>query len=209
MAVLKTIQNKIDELKKQFNRIDPDRKELLISFAEYISEKLKEDKKINLTFICTHNSRRSHISQIWAQVAAEYFGIKNVKCYSGGTEATAFNPRAVNAMQKAGFKIEQKDNSDNPLYLVYYSENSEPLKCFSKIYNDLFNPQKDFAAVMTCSDADENCPVVLGADKRFPIRYEDPKIFDGTDQEEEKYDERVEQIAREMLFAFSILKSNS
>ncbi|MDZ7763692.1 MAG: hypothetical protein U5K00_04605 [Melioribacteraceae bacterium] len=144
--------------------------------------------------MCTHNSRRSHISQIWAQTAAEYYNIPNVKCYSGGTEATAFNPRAVNAMTKAGFKIEKKDNSDNPVYLVYYSDEKEPVKCFSKVYSDEFNPQKDFAAIMTCSDADENCPVVFGAEARFPIRYDDPKEFDGTELEEEKYDERVEQI---------------
>lgn len=206
MAVFKNIIDKINEIDKQFDQINNERKELLNSFAEYILRKIKDGKEINLTFICTHNSRRSHISQIWAQAAAKYFGVKNVKCYSGGTEATAFNPRAVKAMEKAGFKVEKQDNSDNPLYLVYYSDEEEPLKCFSKVYNDPFNPQKEFAAIMTCSDADENCPVVFGAEKRFPIRYEDPKAFDGTDKEEEKYDERVEQIGREMLFSFSKLK---
>jgi arsenate reductase len=207
MPVLKDIETKIDKLKSSFDLISNERKELLNQFAEYISKKLKDGKEVKLTFICTHNSRRSHISHIWAQTAAEYFGIPNIKCYSGGTEATAFNPRAVKAMEKAGFKIEKQDESTNPLYLVYYSDDNEPIECFSKVYSDKYNPQKDFAAIMTCSDADENCPVVFGADARFPVRYDDPKQFDGTELEEEKYDERVEQIGREMLYVFSLLKS--
>jgi len=204
MSLFSKLEYKVIQLMNLFKNIPPERKELLNSFAEYISNKLKDDKEINLTFICTHNSRRSHISQIWAQTAAEYYGIPNIKCYSGGTEATAFNPRAVKAMQKAGFKIEKQDNSDNPVYLVYYSDDKEPIECFSKVYSDEYNPQKDFAAIMTCSDADENCPVVFGAEERFPIRYDDPKEFDNTELEEAKYDERVEQIGGEMLYLFSL-----
>lgn len=194
---------KIEMLGNSFDSISEERKKLLIEFSVHIANKLKEQKDVSLTFICTHNSRRSHISQIWAQAAAEYFGIPNIKCYSGGTEATAFNSRAVKAMTKAGFKIEKKDDSGNPVYLVYYSDDRDPIECFSKVYSDEYNPQKDFAAIMTCSDADENCPVVFGAEARFPIRYDDPKEFDNTELEESKYDERVEQIGREMLYAFS------
>ena len=199
------VLNKIDELEQTFHQIPEERKELLKSFADYISNKIKEGSKISLTFICTHNSRRSHMAQIWAQTSAEYYGIPNVNCYSGGTEATAFNFRAVEAVKKAGFKIEKLDESDNPIYFVYYSADKEPLKCFSKVYNDSFNPQKDYAAIMTCSDADKNCPVVFGAEARFPIRYNDPKEFDRTELEEKKYQERFDQIGTEMLFAFSII----
>ncbi len=199
----KNLLENISKLEKRFNEIDEDRKILLNSFSEYISEKLKTGKEINLTFICTHNSRRSTMSQIWAQAAAEYYSIPNIKCYSGGTEATAFNPRAVKAVKEMGFRVEQADNSENPLYLVYYSDERDPVKCFSKIYTDKSNPQKDFAAIMTCSDADANCPVVFGAEARFPIRYDDPKEFDGTEFEELKYRERFQQIGIEMLYAFS------
>lgn len=203
MPVINDVEMIIKQLKDSFNLISDERTKLLNQFAEYISNKLKDGKEVKLTFICTHNSRRSHISQIWAQTAAEYFGIPNIKCYSGGTEATAFNPRAVKAMQKIGFKIEKQDDSDNPLYFVYYSDDKEPIECFSKVYSDEFNPQKNFAAIMTCSDADENCPIVFGAEARFPIRYDDPKEFDNTELEEIKYDERVEQIGREMAFVFA------
>jgi len=145
------------------------------------------------------------MAQIWAQTAAEYFGIPNISCYSGGTEATAFNPRALKAVREFGFEVTQLDESDNPIYLVKYSESKEPLKCFSKVYSDDFNPQKDFIAIMTCSDADENCPVVFGAEERFPIRYNDPKEFDDTELESMKYIERFEQIGSEMLYAFSLV----
>lgn len=206
MALYYKLAEKINTLKNSFNSIPEERKKLLNEFSEYITNKLRDGKEVNLVFICTHNSRRSHISQIWAQTAAEYYGIPKIKCNSGGTEATAFNPRAVKSLQKAGFEIEKKDNSDNPVYLVYYSDEGEPIECFSKVYSDEYNPQKDFAAIMTCSDADANCPVVFGAEARFPIHYEDPKEFDGTELEEEKYDERVEQIGREMLFLFEVVK---
>lgn len=205
MAVIENVRNKIFKLSKKYNDIPAERKRLLMDFAQYIANKLNDEKDVNLIFICTHNSRRSIMSQIWAQTGAEYFGISNIVCYSGGTEATAFNTRAVNAVEKAGFKIEKKNNSENPLYLVYYSDIKKPLECFSKIYEDKFNPQKDFAAIMTCSDADANCPVVLGAEARFPIRYDDPKEFDGTEFEEEKYKERFEQIGTEMVFVFDTI----
>lgn len=203
MSVFPDIEQKINQLKNSFVVIPDKRKELLNETAQYILGKLKEGKAVNLIFICTHNSRRSHMAQIWAQTAAEYFDVKDIQCFSGGTEATAFNPRAVSAIEKVGFKINKQDYSENPVYKVSYSNETEPLKCFSKVYSDKFNPQKDFAAIMTCSDADENCPVVFGADARFPIRYEDPKKYDDTEIEGYKYLERFEEIGREMLFLFS------
>jgi len=208
MKIYNHIVKYVQRLKHSFGKIDNERKDLLLMFAEYISEKLKENKEVNLTFICTHNSRRSHMSQIWAQTAAEYYGIPNVSCYSGGTEATAFNPRAVKAVKNGGFRIEKQEKTENPIYLVYYSESAEPIKCFSKVYNDSFNPQKDYSAIMTCSHADENCPVVFGADERFPIRYDDPKEFDDTELEEAKYAERFEQIGIEMIYVFSKILSS-
>ena len=200
--ITQNLTNKILQLEKQYDEITIERKNLLEKFAAYISTKINNNEGVNLTFICTHNSRRSHMSQIWAQTAAEYFNLPNVKCYSGGTEQTAFNPRAVKAVRKVGFEIEKIDESDNPVYMVHFSDKKEPLQCFSKVYDDEFNPQKDYAAIMTCSHADENCPVVFGADERFPIRYDDPKEFDDTDLEEVKYSERFQQIGIEMIYSF-------
>ncbi|XOV92701.1 MAG: low molecular weight phosphatase family protein [Bacteroidota bacterium] len=183
-----------------FARIPDDRLEILNSFTSYL--KSKNGKTINLIFICTHNSRRSHLSQIWAQVAAAYYGIPEVHTFSGGTEATAFNERAVAAMQRAGFSI-RGNSRGNPHYEVRYGDSFPSLEAFSKTFDDPFNPQKDFAAIMTCSHAEEACPLVPGAERRISLHYDDPKDFDGTEQESAKYDERCEQIARELFFVMS------
>lgn len=197
------ISNYIQNIESNFDSISNERKGELTLVANYIDSIANNGDTINLNFICTHNSRRSHMSQIWAQIAAYQYNINNVFCYSGGTEATAFNPRSVKALRKAGIEIMQTDSTDNPVYDVKYANDSEVLKGFSKKYDDEFNPKENFIAVMTCSHADQNCPIVYGATKRFAIPYEDPKIADNTANEEAKYDERCKQIATEMFYLFS------
>ena len=158
-----------------------------------------------LNFICTHNSRRSHFGQVWAQVGAHHFGIDSlVQTYSGGTEATAFNERAVGALRRAGLDIHPAAISDNPRYAVHYAADRTPMVCFSKKYDDASaNPTSGFAAVMTCAQADRGCPVVYGSAARFSTPYEDPKASDGSPEERDTYDERCAQIAREMLYVMS------
>ena len=143
------------------------------------------------------------MAQLWAQAAAYYYGVSGVECFSGGTEATAFNPRAVDTMRKVGFEIQSISDGQNPFYEARFSSEAPLFKIFSKKYDDPFNPSRDFAAIMTCSHADENCPIVFGASKRIAITYNDPKDFDGTPQEAQKYMERALEIGREMLFVFS------
>ncbi len=204
--VFASLQNLIVQFETKFSAIPEHRKLILNQLAEFVANKQKSNESIELNFICTHNSRRSHISQLWAQAAAAYYGVENVHCYSGGTEATAFNPRAVKAMSKVGFVITKLDDSENPRFEVQFSETDKPLTAFSKKYDDDSNPANGFAAIMTCSHADENCPLVIGAEKRISLPYDDPKDFDGTDQESEKYHERVLEIGREIAFAFSLVK---
>lgn len=199
------LQATVEKLTLQFGQIPTERKELLMELANFIQQS-PEDQSIYLNFICTHNSRRSHMAQLWSQAAAYHFGVKDVVCLSGGTEATTFNSRAVKAMQDAGFQISVTQNSDNPVYAVNYANDATPLVIFSKKYDDPFNNNPGFAAIMTCSHADENCPLVLGAKTRIAITYDDPKEFDNTPLESVKYAERVQQIGREMLFAFSQVK---
>lgn len=120
------------------------------------------------------------MSQIWAQAAAHHYGFINVYNYSGGTESTAFNSRSVRALLKAGFDIEQTDSSANPVCLVRYAEGKEPIKGFSKKYDDEFNPRENFVAIMTCSHADKNCPIVYGATLRVAIPYDLDSCFNIT-----------------------------
>jgi arsenate reductase len=205
--LLPALNSLVTLLAQQFDQIPEERKRILGQLTQFVSQKIQSGEKAFLNFICTHNSRRSHLSQIWAQAAAHYYDIPDVECFSGGTEATAFNPRAVKAMQEAGFSIEVTKPGDNPVYDVRFADGAKPVITFSKKYDDPFNPAKNFAAVMTCSHADENCPLVIGATARIALTYDDPKDFDGTPQEAAKYSERVREIGREILYAFSQVKA--
>jgi arsenate reductase len=182
------------------------RKEVLKPLVDYIQKQVNENEEIRLNFICTHNSRRSHLSQIWAQTMAFQFRIKNIFCYSGGTEATAMFPKVAETLVNQGFQIQQLSQEQNPVYAVKFDDNQHPIICFSKTYFDDFNPKSNFGAIMTCNNADEGCPMVFGAEARFPIKYDDPKAFDGTEVMNEKYAERSLQIASEMYFVFSQIK---
>lgn len=187
---------------QQFDQIPATRKELLQQLAHYVKQKLDLGKPVQLNFICTHNSRRSHMAQLWAQAAAAYYQIPHVTCFSGGTEATAFNPSAIRALQQLGFRITQHTPAPNPVYQVTLAPESPVVKAWSKEITDAANPQDAFGAIMTCSDADQNCPYLPHAEIRLPLTFEDPKAFDGTTQEEAKYLERARQIGRELLYAF-------
>jgi len=177
------------------------RKEVLHVLIDYVQSKVNSGEELVLNFICTHNSRRSQFSQIWAQTAVDYFGIP-AACYSGGVEVTAFNERAVESIRRSGFRLTKKGD-DNPKYFVFHSDDAEPIVAFSKLFDDPINQANRFVAVMTCAHADENCPFIPGAENRIPVRYEDPKAFDDTAEEASKYDERSLQIASEMFYVFS------
>jgi len=187
----------------ELDRIPGQRRDQLEQLAAFVRERAHAGQPVALTFICTHNSRRSHMAQLWAQVAAHHFGINGVETYSGGTEATAFNPRAVAALERAGFLIEATTAGANPVCAVRFLADMEPMTCFSKVYDQAPNPTEGFCAVMTCGEADAACPIVFGAAERISIPYDDPKSADGSAEETAVYDERCRQIAREMLFAFS------
>jgi arsenate reductase (thioredoxin) len=206
MSLFPSLKIQFLQFESQFSAIPENRKLILKQLADFVKKKQKAGESIDLNFICTHNSRRSHIAQAWAQTAAANYGIENVHCYSGGTEATAFNPRVVKAMSEVGFGISKTTDPENPQYEVRFSETEKPVIAFSKRYDDPFNPINRFAAIMTCSHADENCPLVVGAAARISLPYNDPKDFDGTDQESEKYHERVLEIGCEIAFAFSLVK---
>ncbi len=199
------IENLIKELNHQ--TISNERKEVLQQLTDFIQSKVSENQEIRINFICTHNSRRSHLSQVWAQTMANYFNIKNVFCYSGGTEATALFPLVAETLQNSGFQINTISKNDNPVYSIKYADNEHPIIGFSKKLDDDFNPKSEFAAIMTCDSANEACPFVPGAEKRIPITFEDPKAFDNTPQQSEKYKERSMQIATEMFYIFSQINS--
>ena len=179
----------------------PPRRQRLDQLGSYISQRYPDP--VRLVFICTHNSRRSIIAQVWAAAAAAWFGMEGVETFSGGTEVTAFHPHAVAALRRAGFAIESGAETDNPTYTLRIGQDSAPLTLWSKVFDAPDNPARGFAAVMTCSEADENCPYVPGTDLRLALPFDDPKVFDGTPEEQRTYDERVREIGREIVYTFS------
>lgn len=201
MKLLKPIQEYIETLETK--TLSEERKTVLQPLIAYINSKRQEKLSIQLNFICTHNSRRSHLAQVWTQAMAEYFDVPNIQCFSGGTEATAMYPMVIKILEDAGFQILNEIEDNNPVYKISYSEATPPILAFSKKYDDMANPKNDFAAIMTCSQADEGCPFVAGSEKRIAIMYEDPKASDGTPQQQQVYKERSEQIATEMKYVFS------
>lgn len=188
--------------------VDKERQEELKPLIDFIQYKISSNQIIRLNFICTHNSRRSHFAQIWAQALAFHFAIEKVTCYSGGTEATAVFPTVIETLLKQGFEYDVLSQENNLIYSIKYAINEPAVIAFSKKYDHKFNPQSEFTAIMTCSQADAGCPFIAGAEKRIPITYEDPKLFDNSPLQAEKYLERSLQIASELFYVFSKLKTN-
>jgi len=193
-----TLKQVIDTL--DVSTISNSRKEALLPLREFLLT--QKNANINLIFICTHNSRRSHFSQIWAQAMAHYYSKTNIYSYSGGTEVTAIYPEVLRTLEKQGFQMQELASQENNIWSIKFSDEQPSIIGFSKTFSDEFNPQSNFAAILTCDQANEACPFVPGALKRFPITYIDPKIHDGTSQQEEAYLKSSIEIATEMKFIF-------
>jgi len=197
----------IKEIESDFQKISESRKVILLQLNNYLLRKYKKREKINLIFICTHNSSRSHLAQIWASAGINYYGLNSIKTFSGGTSITEFNKRVINILRKVGYKINNL-TGNNPHYRVSFSKNIRSLECFSKKYDSLFNPNKNFATIMTCSNANESCPFIPKAEERIFLPYDDPKLFDGTIGEEKYYEKTCKKIATEMLFVMKTFQKN-
>lgn len=201
MTLFPDIATHLPHLEQLAAALPEDRIAALDSLSEAMRAKTGSAEPLSLVFICTHNSRRSHLAQIWAQALAAHLQLP-LRAFSGGTEATAFNPNAVNAMKGLGFEVEEAVSGVNPRYQVRFSLEHPPMELWSKHFSDSANPASGFIAVMTCGEADEACPFVPGAAFRISLPYEDPKKSDGSGREPEVYRERSLQIASELLYAF-------
>jgi len=208
MSLSPSLSPLVAELTATFADIPADRQALLQQLATYVRKQLTERGLCRLNFICTHNSRRSHLGQVWAATAATHYGLEGVTTYSGGTETTALNPRMAAAMQRAGFEVDTPDATvENPHYQIQFAPAAAVVNAWSKVYDDPANPDTEFAAIMTCDHADANCPFIPGAEWRLSLTYSDPKEADGTPRETAVYDERLREIGREILYAFSLVGS--
>ena len=208
IKLFRKLKKYCDALPAGFNQIPDERKQTLQEIGDWIISRRNEHKNATITVICTQNSRRSHMGQIWIRTAAYYYGVDSVNSFSGGTNASAFNPRAIAALERAGFAISKliEDIPGNPKYNASMGPELGYYMMYSKKYNDRINPKEDFGAIMVCSEADQSCPVVEGAVARFSLPYDDPKYYDNTPSEKQKYDERCKQIATEIFYVFDYVK---
>src|SRR5690625_4440314 len=102
--MFKEIRSVIQKLKPE--GISEKRKAVLQPLVDFIQKNVDyKQANIRLHFICTHNSRRSHLSQVWAQALAYHFNINNIVCYSGGTETTAVYPMVIETLEESGFQV--------------------------------------------------------------------------------------------------------
>jgi arsenate reductase len=193
----------LDERAGETGSIPGSRRARLEEVSEWVARRLARGETARLLFVCTHNARRSQMAQLWARAAAERCGLESVATFSGGTEATAVDPRAVEALRRAGFRIERPAGGENPRYRVRLGRDDRVVEMFSKRYDQHPGPGHEFCAVMTCAAADGACPAVPGADLRVALPYDDPGASDGTPEEGGAYDECSRRIAREMLHLFS------
>ena len=187
--------------------IPKSRMETLDTLSAYLKSKLERGIRPQLNFICTHNSRRSQLSQVIAKVMAECYLIP-LNTYSGGMEVTEVHENVFRLLEEIGCQV-KRIKADRSEILISYGDDQMPIQLFSKKYQDVHNPSVNFAAVMTCSSAEETCPFIPNADQRISLPYDDPKKFDGTEREAEAYRACADLIASEMKYVFKSLKVKS
>lgn len=198
----------ISKLLVSFDSIPLPRKQKLIELACHLKLTLCSSNKLNLLFVCTHNSRRSHMGQLWGQLAANYYKMDNVNSFSAGTEVTELNSNVIEMLQKVGFMVSTFQTVSNPAYLIEFGQN-QSLTCFSKLIEHESNPKSDFFAIMMCTEAEANCPFVPGAIHRFGLPFDDPKVYDNTLKVSDAYLSTFEEIGIQILFLFNQIKHDN
>lgn len=207
--MIKTSKKKINDFFENASKsidICEERRNLLNKIAKKITSVYLKNKKVNINFICTHNSRRSQLGQVWAFFAKNYFKLKKINAFSGGTEVTSFHRNTVKTLQEVGFIFNMIDFShQNPKYDISFNGSKKSIQGFSKIYDNKIN-NTPFIAITTCNSADKKCPYISEASFRFHLPFVDPKVSDGTKEQEETYLATNKQIAGEIFYIFKQIK---
>ncbi|WP_196893237.1 low molecular weight phosphatase family protein [Aureivirga marina] len=187
--------------------ITNDRKETLNDIAKAVLDEYLRNERVNLNFICSHNSRRSQFAQIWGNYAINFFSIPNMECFSGGTVVTALHRNTVKTLKEVGFRFDVKTfNHQNPEYLISYQDCKKPILAYSKLIEDQ-NNKSPYIAITTCNSIEKNCPLFTDCLAYFQLPYTDPKNYDYTALKNEKYNELNMNIASEMAFLFGYIAS--
>ena len=195
-----------DLLTTQFDLIEEAHRKPAEELVDWVVKNYQPGKQLGVIVICSRNTRRSMLGATMGNIAAAYYGLPEVRFYSGGVDPDAFNPRTIATLKEIGAEIEPtgkeaprgKEGHANPIYSVKWGKGLETRE-FSKKYTDAQNPQDGFAAILVCSETDTACPKVNGASARIAVPYLDPKAFDGAPFEAAKYAERRDDEGRFVL----------
>jgi len=199
MVLFSALNNYCDKMVDSFASISNNRKKKLDDISSKINEYVQNDKELNLLFVCTHNSRRSQFAQVWAHLAINYFGLLNLNSFSCGSEQTIIHKNTIIALESFGFRVQKvKSNITN----FYFSENLY-VKCFSKTFHHNSLPDNQIISLMTCDDADKNCPFIAGSLSRISLPYNDPKVYDDSSECMAEYKKTSNHIAQEIFYIFS------
>jgi protein-tyrosine-phosphatase len=208
--LLPKVREHADFLTTSFDMIDEPHRLAGGKLADWITKNYRPGERLHVVVVCTGNSRRSILGAMMGNIAAAYYGMPEIRFHSGGTAPSACNSRTVNALKAIGVEVEPtgkeatrgEPQTANPVYRICWGkpgdEAFEAIE-YSKHYDDPANPQRGFAALMVCGEADTACPVVKGAALRVSMPYLDPKIYDGGAYEGAKYAERRDDMGRLML----------
>jgi hypothetical protein len=158
-----------DLLTTSFDLIDGPHGEAGEKLVDWVVKNYKPGQPLHIIVVCTGNSRRSILGATMGNVAAAYYGMPEVRFYSGGTAPTAFNARTVACLKEIGVEVESigkeaprgEPKTANPIYKVRWGSGLEAEE-FSKTYHDASNPHEGFAALMVCGEADAACPSSRG-----------------------------------------------
>jgi len=176
----------------KINQYNPekDKKNLLDDIISKIQKSLKITN--NIVFLCTHNSRRSQLCQVWGIILSKIYNI-DLKFNSAGTEKTEVNKNILYCFSHIGLEV--KGNK------IIYEDLS--ISLHSKLLDEI-QPNK-FISIMTCSDAEKSCPSDSRSIKNISMTYQDPKVFDYKEKEKDEYLKTSKLIAKELNYVLKKL----
>jgi len=187
--------------------IKKERKTKLAVLAAQIKQLKRELSPVEIMVVCTHNSRRSHMGELWLRVGIDYYGLSNLRIHSAGTERSAINIRTIRSFQAIGLLVEKSMNKEeNPNYKINWRTDEKSYTGYSKEIGSEELPTNGIVSILVCEDAAENCPFIVGSKLRINLPYEDPKRYDDTLEERTKYLERNLEIGSEMFYLLSELE---
>ena len=178
--------NKLENHKLEYHQ-----KKRIEIIVERLYNKIKSISLI--VFICTHNSRRSQFCEAWSKVLANRYGL-NISFSSAGTTKTSVYKEVINSLKRAGVDINEKGilNIEGKTSILY-----------SKTLDDI--KENKFISITNCTDAEKNCPLDPRSHLNLNIFYDDPKKFDGMENEKKEYDKTSVSIAAEINVIFKSL----